>query len=54
MAAENHRPPLVYGLEGEHSKDEMPIDKSPSCFDLLYEPSLQKITIPLLVLWLFR
>lgn len=54
MAEENSRPPLVYGLEGEKNKEELFLDKSPTCFDLLHEPSLQRITVPLLVLWIYR
>ena len=54
MANENGRPPQEHGLEGEGSQEEPIADKSPTLYDLLFEPSLRKLTLPLIILWIYR
>jgi hypothetical protein len=50
----NKRPALPYGLEGENEKDTLAEYKKITYQDMLSNPLMRKITVPLLILWIFR
>jgi hypothetical protein len=54
MAEMNKRPALPYGLEGENEKDTLAEYKKITYQDMLSNPLIRRITIPLAVLWIFR